>query len=181
MLENALIQLMRSSLLPLMASQGLGAVSLKQSAQPTQQGRPVGDLVFFQIIGPGSHNVGSPQRFSRFNVGADQYEQGLRQPVTTSFQFGAIVNVDPASTTQLTAADVLKRVALIMMSDVYMAPLLAQNVNIMRITDVRGAAGVSDRGQFQLEPSFDVTLSHVDEIVFDLDEVTAFEHQLYAI
>lgn len=160
MLDNELIITIRAALLARLAapSYGLGTLQVKQSYQPTQQGVPsVACLFLFKLH---DKRIGSPQRKEEWNEILEQFDYVESEQLETTFQFSARAPQDPANDSELTPADYLKAAARALQSDPVLISLRSAGVGVLRIGDIRSGYSNNDEGEFQQEPTFDVTFTH---------------------
>ena len=161
MLDNELIKLF----LPIIQN-GLAAefpdVVIKQAYQPTQQGINTVPTVYFYKIG--DKRYGTHEITDVWNEGDEEEVHTESQQYETTFQISALVLQDVNNTNSYTASDLVNRVSYIMQSDATLATLWAQNVGILRVTDVLNPYFMDDRDQFEASPSFTFTLTHLQTI-----------------
>ena len=127
------------------------------SHQPTTQGREDSGIYFYPI----TDNANGWQ--SRKYNGVDNVKD--TQIVETAFQVTALIPDNPASLTQATALDVLQLVRGVVGSLSFVEAMQAAGVGVQRPTSVRTPYFVNDRGQFEMSPSFDFTVSHKRDII----------------
>lgn len=172
--DKQLAALFMAQLLPAMqATPDLAGVKLKRNFQSRQQGADSGPYVYFVKIG--DHRYGSPQRKPAWNVAAADFDHLEIQQYESTYQFSAWVPQDPKDVTGLTESDILNLVSGIMQSDTISAAFQAQEVGILRVTDIRNPYITDDRDQFEAVPSFDLILTHKRTRVTTLPAVVAFE------
>lgn len=172
MLDNAFIILFRPLLLAGLTARGLTTVQVKQNYQPTQQGRADGPAIYFNKIF--DHRYGSPRVEETWNATTGLKSRTTTQVVLSTWQFGAITNQDPSNDTELTAEDILKYAASAMQDEDFQAGLVAQGVNISRISDIRIVRVKNDRDQFESNPTFDAIINHTDVFVSNVPIVSNF-------
>lgn len=133
-------------------------ISVEQKYQPTQTGTPEPPAVFIHKVL--TDRYGHPGRRSVFNTGNDNfdYEESIWRVPT--FQISGLSQQDPASTTQLTASDIVETVADILQTEATRQTLLSSGIGITRITQVREAYFTNDKQRFEQSPSFDFVLSY---------------------
>jgi hypothetical protein len=160
MRDNELIIAVRAAVLARLSatSYGLGFLGLKQNYQPTQQGVPSAACLFMHKLF--DKRIGSPQRKEQWNEELEQFDYIESEQLETTFQFTARAPQDPANDTELTPADYLKAAARALQSDPVLISLRSSGVGVLRIGDIRGGFAINDQGNFQEEPSFDVTFTH---------------------
>lgn len=161
MTDNELIGLFRPAIIAMLTAQGISA-DVIQSAQPTIQGAPSTNVVFFYKISEGAEGV----------VGAsdtwDDDEQEMvhteTQVYSTMFQVGALCPQTASST--VTAPDVLRIVRMAIQSPVFLRDLATNHgVGILNIANIRNTIITDDKNLFEASPSFDFTLTHKQVII----------------
>ena len=156
--DNDLIKLFRPIIRDGLLAQNYPNVKILQSNQPTQQGvTTTPTLYFFKVM---DHLRGSPQRKDVYDSSIQAMRHTDVQVYETTFQISALVTQDPADTNQITASDLVNVVAAILQSDYAIAQLLTQNVQILKIMDVRNPYFVDDRDRFESFASFDFILTY---------------------
>lgn len=178
MTDNELIIAVRAALLARLAapSYGLGALLVEQSYQPTQQGVPNAATLFFHKLH--DRRVGSPQRKEEWNPDLEQFDYVESEQLESTFQLTARKSQDPADDTELTPADILLAAARALQSDPVLISLRAQGVGVLRIGAAPSGYSNNDRGEFQQEPSFDVTFTHRNTTTDTLAPVVSREVQI---
>lgn len=141
------------------------AVPIKQNNQPGTRGRPTGPAVLFEKIM--DRRYGALRREDRPDpdvlFGVVHVET---QTYHTTIQINALAApVDAAGVAPVTTAgDLVNLAAAAIQSDRAIAYLLAQDIGVYRVADVRNPAFLNDQGQFERVPSFDFVLTH-DQIM----------------
>lgn len=159
MKDNPLIQLLISTIQDGLNARSIVA-SVQQSYQPTQQGAPSTPTV--TIVKITDKRYGWTKRVATFDINSDLTTHTETQVIETGFQVNAYAIQDPANTTQLTASDYLKSVAMILQNSAVIASLFAQTVGILRIDAIRNVKWTDDRVRYEDNPSFDFMVSHED-------------------
>lgn len=172
--DKQMAALIMAQVLPLVqATSGLETVKMARNFQPRQQGAPSGPYVYF--IKLSDHRHGSPERRDVWDEDAGAFVHTETQRYETTLQFMALVPQDPKATTGLTESDILNAVSGIMQSDAIISAFQAQEVGILRVTEVRNPYIVDDRDQFEATPSFDVVLTHTRQRVTALPAVVTYQ------
>lgn len=175
--DKQLAALFMAQLLPAMqATSGLSGVKLARSYQSRQQGANSSPYVYFVKVG--DHRYGHPERKDEYAPGSGDFTHTEIQQYETTYQFSAWVPQDPKDVTGLTESDILNIVSGIMQSDALLAAFRAQEVGILRVTEVRNPYIVDDHDQFEAVPSFDVTLTHKRTSVSTIPAVKAYDLNL---
>lgn len=149
MLENDLFTLVRSTLLVGLTLRGsaYAGIVVRPIYEPITVGAPSGPQITMQSIG--DRRYGALDR----KTGLQWWENIL--------QIGATARRDPADAafmTQPSAKDICKVASDILQGDTGLAALAAQRVRPLRITAVRVVPFVNESDQYEMMPSFDVTL-----------------------
>lgn len=157
--ESALAILLQSALTAGLTARGLTA-TVQKNQQPRQQGVPSAAVILFHHVG--TVNVGWPYRGDVWNAVSGKFDHTEIQRRESRYQIGALAPQSPNNATLPTPADFCLAMSAVMQSDATRATLLAANVGVQHITDIRSVYFVDDKDQNQESPSFDVVLSHQD-------------------
>lgn len=162
MTDSQLVALLVATLSAGMAARGRPAAVL-QSYQPEQQGtEPTGPAVYLHKIGSkaygflGRRTVAGAAPAGQVNHRENQYWE-------RSFQVNALAPLPPEDVTSPTAFDYIVATKAVLTSDAGRKALRAGGVGILRVTDVREQYIKNDRDQYELAPSFDFTVTYMDE------------------
>jgi hypothetical protein len=154
------LELIRTSLLVLLAEQGLGSVQVVTTYQPTEQGRTDGEtLYFFQL--PTGGNYGWQGRSVEWDDQAQTLERTEAQSIREGFQMMALNDTG----TGVAPVDLMNTAKLLVGSEAFREALAVHKVGIERITAVRTPDFSNDRDRFEQSPSFDFTLTHTTAII----------------
>ncbi len=159
MRDNPLIQLLISTIQDGLDARSITA-SVQQSYQPTQQGAPSTPTI--TIVKIADNRYGWTKRNGVFDKNTDIMHHVENQLIETGFQVNAYAIQDPSNTTQLTASDYLKSVAIILQNSGTISNLITQGVGILRIQAMRDVKWTDDFVRYEDNPSFDFTVSHED-------------------
>lgn len=178
--DNALIKALRDVLLTGLSKNGQADVDVQQAYQPTQQGANSSKSVYFFKVSD-----------SRYGFGARQYSYGTidstlteSQLYITTFQIQAWVRQIPMLAVDyslLTASDLVNLCARILLSQSALDAFNANNIGVLRITDVRNPFFIDDRGQFEASPSFDVQLTSKTDTTSQIPSTTEVAAGIYPI
>lgn len=157
MTDNALAILIRSTLLQLLASQGITDMRVLAAYQPTGQGREGRAIYFFPIT---DTRYGWQQRKDIYDDATGGQVHIETQLIESQFQVQGLAPTDPANIEAMTAKDITNLAAMLISSQPFIQALSAQGVGLQRITAIRSPFFVNDQGQFEASPSFDFTVSH---------------------
>lgn len=165
MTDNGLIALFTSQIDAAIASAGWTFDSI-QKDQPTQQGQPTPGAVYFQKLF--DHAYGSPMISKVSNFPEMTFTETDSQWYETTFQVSALVTQDPTNLSLPTASDVANYVKMYIASRAARSVLMAQNVGMHRITEVRNPPFQDDRERYEYQPNFDVVLTHIRPINIEI-------------
>ena len=158
MLDNDLIKAFYPILRSGFDIRGLNDYLISQSNQPTMQGAQFkGGIYFYKLK---DYRYGFP--FWRQRIVLDPppgvIYQDTIQNYETTFQISAWSIQNPANDSSLTASDILNYASEIFSEDNTIQSLQAQNIGIIRITDVRNPYFKNEYDNWEASPSFDFTL-----------------------
>lgn len=178
-------------------------IDLKQAFQPTRQGvtaRPTCYLhkLFDQRIGmPKRKDVWTGARMiaedgpvitteSGDYIANDGGSDGTMnheetQLMGSHFQISARAIQDPSNIDSLTASDIANYASAILQNSATIAAFEAQDVGILRITDVRNPYFANDSDRFEAMPSFDFVLTHKQTIVTSTPVITSTQAQILSV
>jgi E217 gateway protein gp29 len=179
MTENELIRLFLPIINAGLVADGFSGVTVKQSNQPTLQGANTNPTVYFYKLF--DKRYGFLRRDSAWNASTQVMTHTETQMYETSFQVGAMVSQDPNTPDQYTASDLVNEVSAIMQSDATRGTLVASNVGILRVTEVRNPYFQDDHDKFEAFPSFDFTLTHRQTRVGTDPVVESVEFGIYRV
>lgn len=178
MTDNELIALVKSTIDAGLAAHGIPLVVVAANYQREQAGADSGPGVYLHKVG--DRRYGSAARIYTPDVD-DAMDAKFIQQFETTFQVAALVKQSANDPSQLTASDVLNRVADIMQSDAAIESFKAQKVQILRIMDVTNTYEKDDYDQFEAQPSFDFILTYAREHQATTPAVSTFESGVYRI
>lgn len=161
-----------------LADNGINA-EMTQSYQPTSQGVDPEITVFMENINDRRHGFRKVDEI--WNAGNNDFDHVETQQMETDFQMGCIAIQDPTKTGQLSAKDILNIVAAGLQSQFTIEALRAQDMGILRITDIRNPKFSNDASDFQASPSFDFTVTHKTVTIKTRPKAEFVEHNLYPI
>ena len=171
MTDTELFALARVTLLELLSLQPLAEQPLIIRAnQPTQAGRvDTGKALYLSMVGV--HNHGWQQRTPVLNTNTGLIDYRENQLVESTFQLSALA----ADT------DLLRLANRLMQTVVYVSKLRQAGVGILRVTDVRAPASANDVNQFEINASFDFTLTHHQVVTVTTPAVTILDLDLLRV
>lgn len=170
--DNQLIALFLPIITAQLIVDGFTGVIVQQFSQPTQQGIPRLPTVFFQKVY--NHRYGWGDAENVWNPDLMQMQLTENQWHETHFKFFAMVPQNPQTPTQYTAADLANEVASILQSQSTRVTLMAQNVGILRVSEISNPYFQDDKDQFEATPSFDFILTSLETRVSIVPTVTDF-------
>lgn len=175
MLDNALIALVGNAIIAGEAVAGIAGYPLKQAFQPTNQGVNKVPTLYFQKIA--DKLLGLPFQGDIWNSDSGVMDHTQIQQYETTFQLSALATQDPNNVSAYTASDIVNLAASILQSNTTIAILEAQNVGILKISNVRNPYFKDDKGRFEASPSLDFTLTHKQIImsVSPVIDITEFD------
>jgi hypothetical protein len=157
MTDNQFIQLFLPIINAGLIADGFPNTVVQAANQPTQQGVPLIQTVFFFKLA--NKRYGFLGRYDLWDSVHSTMAHTESQYYETTFQVSAFVPQNPKTPNQITASDLVNEVASIMQADTTLATLNAAGVGILRITDITNPYFISDKDQFKASPSFDFTLT----------------------
>ena len=177
MRDNLLIQLFLPIIVSGLAADGFTGVIVQQMDQPTQQGIPTNPTVYFQKIY--NHRYGWGMTYAKWDTESETEKNYEPQWHETTFQVSTLVIQNPLTPNQYTAADLSNAVATIMQSEATRVTLMAQNVGILRISELTNPYFQDDKDQFEAGPTFDFILTHLQTRVSTIPVVSSFIPGIY--
>lgn len=172
MTENQLAILIRSTLLQLLAGQGLADLPVLAGYQPTGQGRAQRGIYFFPVT---DTRYGWQQRKDVFNPETGDQVHTESQIIESLFQVQGFAPSSPADLEAPTARDLTNLAAMLIASQPFVQALAKQGAGVQRITAVRSPFFKNDAGQFEASPSFDFTVSHKRSITQTTPSIDSIE------
>ncbi len=157
MTDNELASLIRQSLLTVMEGQSIDGFPVIGAFQPTTQGR-VPDGIYFHPVS--DNRYGWQSRTDEYDEMSGDQTHTESQWHESTFQVQGFARQNPADLSLPTAKDLTDTVAMLMQSQPFRQLLRDEGVGIQRVTQVRAPFFVNDNGNFEQNPSFDITFSH---------------------
>ena len=158
MLDNALITLIRNTIIAQEAVAGIPGTPIKQAFQPTQQGVDKTPAAYLHKVS--DHRLGSPHRSDIWDADEEKMFHTETQQYETRFQISVLATQNPSDTTAYTASDILNLIVYILQSSKTIQTLEAQGVGILRVLEVRNPYFSDDRARYEAAPSFDFIVTH---------------------
>jgi hypothetical protein len=170
MLDNALINLVATQLEAASAAAGWNYIVL-QKAPPSRQGIPSAPTIFFEKLF--HRNYGWATVTKEFQPTPNYFSHTETQNIETTFQISALVPQDPTDLTIPTASDVVQYMKMFLQSAQTVSLWSNQNVNMLRVTDIRNPYFEDDKHRFEANPNFDFVVTHSQAIVLQVPVVSA--------
>lgn len=170
--DNQLIQLFLPIIKAGLIADGFTNVMVQASDLPNQQGIPRVPTVFFKKIH--DHRYGWGKAYPKWDVGLAAERLHEDQWHETTFQISTLYIQNPSTPNQYTAADLCNEVAYIMQSEATRVTLMAQNVGILRVSEITNPYFQDDKDQFEAMPSFDFILTSLETRVSTIPVVSSF-------
>lgn len=126
--------------------------------QPRQQGAP--DVPAIVVNFSHKKQIGFPRRKTQYDAVSQQAINVQGQRHESTYHVEAFVPQSPADWQAMSEADVLNIARFIMQSDEAVAALAAQNIGVLRVTDIQSNYIVDDKEQNENVPFFELTFSH---------------------
>ncbi len=176
--ENSLVQ----AFLPiinagLIANSFLGVV-VQSAYQPTQQGIPTAPTVYFHKTH--TKRYGFLGRLDVWDGFGSRFDHSETQVYETGFRIQAAVLQYPVLPTY-TASDLAEEVSSIMQSDATRYALNAQDIGILRITDIQNPAFENDADNYQFLPAFDFILTYSNTRVTETPKLDTIQSGIYRV
>lgn len=176
--DNDIFRLIIGIIRNALTAQSIDA-NVRQSYQPRQQGVPTENTVFIQKIS--NKRVGFLARDDIWDMDTELFVHTEKQWIEATYQITALAIQDPNDSTLLTASDLANVVAQIMQTDATLLALRAQNVGILRVTDVRNPFFTDDRERFEASPSFDFTVTYEQVYISETPVIESTELKIIEV
>lgn len=154
--DNSLIQIFLPIINAGLIADGFTNVVVQQANQPTMQGSPTAPTVYFYKLA--TKRYGFLGRNDAWDIITSKMDHTESQYYESTWTVQALVLQNPATPNQYTASDLADEVASIMQSDATRAILNANNIGILRISDISNPYFIDDRDNYEAVPSFDFVL-----------------------
>lgn len=157
MTDVELRSLLRAQLLAIMPLYGITGVPVIAQQQPTTEGRVTGPAIYFYSLD--EQREGWQSREYRRTDEAETLTE--TQIFATTMQISA-VSPQTEDLTQAQVTDICCAASMALQSSQFLDALKDQfpGSGVRRVTAVRRPYIVNDQGQFEMVPSFDVTITH---------------------
>lgn len=158
---------------------GLPGILVAQNYQPTQQGVATRPTAFLEIIG--HQRIGQPRREDYFDADTSTEIHKETQKMITKFQLSALVKQDADSLTQLTAADVVNLIGMILQNSQTIEQIEAQGCGMLLEKDTRNPKFLDDYNRFEANPSLDFGITHDLIVTRSQNVLQSTELDIYVI
>lgn len=142
-----------------------------QKQQPTQEGIPYSPTIFFEKLFDQVYGFADVSH--SFDEGTSTMTETETQLIATTIQISALVIQEPANLSLPTASDAANYVRSFFMARSNLRLLWAQNVNVLRVTQVANPYIEDDRHRNEATPSFDVVVTHQRTFASNIDYATS--------
>ena len=169
---------LRAQLLAIMPMYGFSGVPVIASNQPTAEGRETGPAIYFHSLDEQREGWQS-RTYTHTNV-ADTLTES--QILATTMQVSvAAPQTDNLSLPQ--ASDICRAASLALQSSQFLDALKEQHPGsgVRRVTAIRRPYIVNDQGQFEMVPSFDITITHAVKFTTTAPVVTSTKASIHRI
>lgn len=161
---------LRQQLLDGMSRYGVTGVPVIAGNQPTSEGREAGPAVYFHSL------ADTPEGWQTrsYTKLEDEGLQTEAQIYATTTQV-SVVAPETENLTLPQATDICRAASMALQSRQFIDALLEEfpGSGVRRITAIRRPYIVNDQGQFEMVPSFDITITHTVEFTTTAPEVTS--------
>lgn len=146
-----------------LAAMGYPGVPVIQKHQPTQQGAPTGNQVYFDLLY--SQVYGWSMKSSKYVNDESEFINGIfidkeDQIYNTTIQISAMFPQIPGNTTIPTSHDALQYIQRYIASRPTIREWKKKELSLFRVTEIRIPKFFDDQSQFEFNPNFDIILSH---------------------
>lgn len=154
-----------------------GIAQVRQGFQPTTTNTPSTPLVFFTDI---AHvRMGTLQRLEYWNGTTMVHEE--RQRMESTYQVNALSIQNPNTPNIPTAYDLVKLATDTLQSSVTITNLLAKDIQVLKITDIRSGYSIDDHGQYEQNPSADFILTYNTVKITSMPVIDEFTNTIIRI
>lgn len=178
MRDNELIRVFLPIIRNGLEDAGFINVGVQSAYQPTMQSINTNPTVFFYKIG--DHRYGFVRRDDKWDADLQEMIHTEEQWYETTFQVSALVIAQPTAPSY-TASDLVNETAAILQSSVALNTFKANNMGILRITDIRNPYFTDDRDRYEASPSFDFILTHSQTRISTTPVISSYEFNIYRV
>lgn len=174
-----LMTLLRAQLIAGLTRHGQSSVPVIGSYQPTSQGRQSTPAIYFYRVQ--DYRYGWQSRKRVYDQPNNLITSTESQWMESTFQIYALAEYDPKNLALPNANDLTNLAAMICNSDSFVSGMRAGGAGVQRVTTIRNPFFVNDQGQFEPNPSFDITISHKREIVEQIPVAEEVDLTIYRV
>lgn len=180
MLDNVLATNVISVINAGLIAQGFSGFKIYKGFQPTTQGpEPVSTpSVYFTKLP--SRRYGSMNRKDVWDSINSVMVHAETQFYETTYQISAAVISNPTALSY-TASDLVNAAAQSLNSDYAISTFKSNNINVLRVTDIRNPYFLDDLRRFEASPSFDVTFITEMVVTSGTGVVDSFLNGVYPV
>lgn len=168
----------RAQLLAILPLYGITGVPVIASNQPTSEGRVTGPAIYF-------HNLDEQREGwqSREYQSTDEAETLTETQILASTMQISVVAPQTEDLTKAQATDICRAASMALQSRQFLDALKDRfpGSGVRRITAIRRPYIVNDQGQFEMVPSFDVTITHTVQFTTVTPVVTSTRASIHRV
>lgn len=178
MTDVELRTLLRAQLIAIMPLYGITDVPVIAQQQPTTEGRETGPAIYFYSLD--EQREGWQSR--AYERTADDETLTETQIIASTMQISA-VSPQTENLMQPQATDICRAASMALQSSQFLDALKNQfpGSGVRRITAIRRPYIVNDQGQFEMVPSFDVTITHTIKFTTTTPVVTSAKASIHRV
>lgn len=162
MTDNDLFALLISTVEAGLVAWPLPGFTVEQKQQPTQQGIPVDKTVYIEKLFDRAYGHAAVSYTT--NIDPDKLNENEKQLYQSTFQFTAQVRQRPEDITIPTASDVVSAVRAIVQRRSTLRLLAAENVSVLRVSEIHNPYITGDQDRQEAMPTFDLVVNYVRDI-----------------
>lgn len=178
MTDVELRTLLRAQLLAIMPLYGITGVPVIAQQQPTTEGRVTGPAIYFYSLD--EQREGWQSREYRRTDEAETLTE--TQILASTMQISVVApQTDDLSLPQ--ATDICRAASMALQSSQFLDALKDKfpGSGVRRVTAIRRPYIVNDQGQFEMVPSFDVTITHTVQFTTTTPVVTSAQASIHRV
>lgn len=170
--------LVRAQLLAIMPLYGIADVPVIASQQPTTEGRETGPAIYFYSLEEQREGWQS-RKYER----TDDAETLTEVQILASTMQISVVSPQTEDLLLPQATDICRIASIALQSSQFLDALKFQfpGSGVRRITAIRRPYIVNDQGQFEMVPSFDITITHAVQFTTVTPVVTSTQARIHRI
>lgn len=176
MTDNEVWSILTTTLNEALISAGFSNVEFSRSYQPRQQGAISNDALYATRIS--SLRYGWQGRKNIFNENNNNFDHIEKWIIESTYQVSSEVEENPSEINPITSFDIISGVSAQLNSLAVIKNLKSQNINILRITDIRTPFFKNENDRYESEPSFDFTISYEQSNMIVIPAVNNIEETI---